>query len=661
MFTVFYGKKGEAGFDLHESEDLLVVRKSSSIKKRRSRSIGTRGSRSIATEVRGGELVIEFPEVGVAVYKVPVTKRSRSLNERKIGLRSLPNVQFAGSVLVDPQCKEPVIYTENIFIKFTDKAKRNSCLRVLKSARLKVKREVQFAKNAYFVGAREGIGKDIFSIAAKLLKRKDVEYCHPELVRQRARRNTIFPQQWHLMKTTIGGQVIDAHANVADAHAVSKGTGVTIAVIDDGIDIDHPELNSEGKIKSPRDVTRDTDDPRPVTSSDVHGTAVAGVACASGISVACGVAPQACLMPIRLTSGLGSMDEAEAFRWAVDHGADVICCSWGPSDGNWEIDEDQRHFTSVEMPAHTRLAIDYAIERGRNGKGCVICFAAGNGRESVDHDGYAKHSKVMAVAACNDRGQRSVYSDFGKAIWCAFPSNDLASERFGNSSPLTPGIRTIDQVGGRGLTNKDYVDSFGGTSSSCPGVAGVAALMLSVNPNLTHKQVRHLLRRSCDKIAASEANYSSLGHSRFFGYGRVNALKAIELSAAGSTIPLLINGPVQKELPSFRTSSFEIAVSNSTLISGFAIHLRITHPDFSQIKLQLNPPSSHYEKPIDLPISKPFSSGSATFIFDESTIDEFWWLHGKPCDGLWSLKVKNSDTSRAGSLDFFDMQLSVPS
>jgi len=90
------------------------------------------------------------------------------------------------------------------------------------------------------------------------------------------------------------------------------------------------------------------------------------------------------------------------------------------------------HNQVVPLPDSTRLAIDYAI---RSGKGCVILFAAGNGNESVDN---ASYEKVIAVAACNNRGARAAY--YGKAIWCAFPSsNGLPS--------LTPGVWTTDRSG----------------------------------------------------------------------------------------------------------------------------------------------------------------------------------------------------------------------
>src|SRR5690606_36499143 len=163
-----------------------------------------------------------------------------------------------------------------------------------------------------------------------------------------------------------------------------------------------------------------------------------------------------------------------------------ISCSWGPSDGAWWDPRDPRHFQRVPLPASTRLAIDYAISNGRGGKGCVVLFAAGNGNESVDYDGYASYDKVIAVAACSERGRR-VYMAFGLAMWCAFPSSVAGWTAQGQPVPLTPGVYTTDRMSrlgyNPGLSSEgdhagNYTNSFGGTSSACPGAAGVAALIL---------------------------------------------------------------------------------------------------------------------------------------------------------------------------------------
>lgn len=526
-----YGGRNGTTQTLVFRDDLLAVRTHSRtpVLARRPFETAALGSTARAA-IAGFDLVARFPEAGVDVLHVPGDRRVRARRDAaKRALRPHADVRFAGRVLSD-DAGSFVLYTENLFVKFVADLTRAECLRLLKRYRLNVKRPLRYARNAYFVDRAEGIGTEVFDIAQELLRDPFVEACHPELVKQ-PRCREVFREQWHLQRTRIGKRIIDQHANVVRAWEFSKGRGVVIAIVDDGVDIDHEEFSSEGKLVAPRDVTRRSGDPRP-GNEDHHGTACAGVACADGRFRASGVAPRARLMPIRLVSGLGSQAEADAFYWAARNGADVISCSWGPDDGDWEDPDDRRHKHREPLPDSTRYAIDYAVRHGRGGKGCVVVFAAGNGRESVDNDGYASYHKVIAVAACNDRGTRAAYSDFGNAVWCAFPSNH------GRRS-LTPGIWTTDRSGHVGYNEGistlgdhigDYTDDFGGTSSAAPGVAGVAALVLARNPKLTGDQVREILRLCCDRIDARRGKWDKSGRSPYYGFGRVNALKAVLLA-----------------------------------------------------------------------------------------------------------------------------------
>jgi hypothetical protein len=99
---------------------------------------------------------------------------------------------------------------------------------------------------------------------------------------------------------------------------------------------------------------------------------------------------------------------------------------------------------------------------------------------------------------------------------------------------LTPGIWTTDRTGRAGYSADDYTDSFSGTSSACPGAAGVAALVLSANPSLGSDEVKDALRRSCDRIDPGGGEYDEQGHSRLYGYGRLNAETAVR-SVGGQT------------------------------------------------------------------------------------------------------------------------------
>ncbi|MGH3692879.1 MAG: S8 family serine peptidase [Pseudonocardiaceae bacterium] len=534
MPRVTYGGKDGETIQLEVDPDLLAVRTRS----RRPLMAGPVPGPEAAL-ISGLDVVLAVPEAGVEVYRR--RDAAASVAELQEALSAAPDTRFAGRVLIDEQTGEPVLYTENIFVKFRDALSADQCRQVLRDAGLTIKDEPGYATNAYFTAAPEGTGQEVFAIAQRLLERPDVELAHPELVRKLGRR-ALPAQQWHLASTTVNGTVIEASANVAAAHAVTRGEGITIAIIDTGIDIDHEEFASPRKIVAPRDASAGDDDPRPLFGEN-HGTACAGVACADGQVGACGVAPRAALMPIRMTSTLGSRAEADAFFWAANHGADVISCSWGPSDGMWSEPADPGHRARFRLPDQTRLAIEHAVTQGRGGKGCLVFFAAGNGNESIDLDGYASNPSVLAVAACNDRGKRSVYSDFGDAVFCAFPSNDFAFSPEGRPAPLTPGIWTTD-ISGRGGYNPNprtgavsgdpkgnYTNSFGGTSSACPGAAGVAALVLSCNPELSRQDVVDILRRSCDRIDEPGGRWSAAGHSPLYGHGRLNAATAVRLAA----------------------------------------------------------------------------------------------------------------------------------
>ena len=549
MYACRYGGKRGTQIQLNIADDLVVVRTKKA--KPLAAAITSKKALKLLAQLTP---VVQFPEANVSVLQC------RQAKDRLVQLRDQAreifkkekDIRFAGRVLKDMGNGAPVIYTENFFVKFADGLSPQKCSSVLKTHQLTVKKKLRYAKNAYFVEAPEGTGLDIFRIAQDLLDNENVEFCHPELIREAARRD-IAPQQWHLQQTKIGNKTINANVNVTKAWEITQGKNTIIAVIDDGVDIDHEEFKFPGKIVHPKDVTENSNNPRPKDRhySENHGTACAGVACASGRHQASGVAPEATLMPIRLVSNLGSQAEADAFEWAATHGADVISCSWGPPDGQWWNPGDGLHQQNVSLPDSTRLAIDYAVTQGRGGKGCVITWAAGNGNENVEYDGYASYDKVIAVAACNDRNTRSVYSDFGQSVWCTFPSSDFGHAAFNHPSPQTPGIWTTDRAGSAGynpgVLNPDasnppgddhgnYTEDFGGTSSACPGIAGIAALILAANPDLHWNEVKDILRQAGVKIDKTAGAYDSDGHSPYYGYGRPDAGQAVQLAKEKSGV-----------------------------------------------------------------------------------------------------------------------------
>lgn len=356
----------------------------------------------------------------------------------------------------------------------------------------------------------------------KLMESGKFEYAKASFIRQKHIRtanaleqDNYYKDQWHLKVT-----------KTFEAWNISKGNpDIKICIADTGVDYAHPEFN--GKIVIGYDFDEDIADgnPKLPSPSDDHGTACAGVATATGIKAA-GVAPGCSLIAIRTPSLLGDIDEANMFVWAAKNGADIISCSWGPVDGRG---------TDDPIPPETEDALEYCITKGREGKGCCIFWAAGNGNESADLDGYVRCKHVMAIAAStnpNDNGEeeRAYYSDKGKSLLVCAPSS-------GGSKA----ILTADRVGSMGYNPSDaptpdsagnYTDTFGGTSSATPLVAGIAGLMLSVSPSLTADEVRDILRKTADKIG-DKSTYKPVGNtgltrSDLYGSGRVNALAAVK-------------------------------------------------------------------------------------------------------------------------------------
>jgi subtilisin family serine protease len=379
-------------------------------------------------------------------------------------------------------------------------------------------------------------------VAAGLQNEAGVSIAEPDLAsRQLARSmallsDNLLADQWHLRnigfhRNSNLGFVAGADARVVEAwsHAATRGRGdVVVAVIDDGFDLSHPDLAPTGKVIHPWDFTRRSNNPRPA-SGDWHGTACAGVAVAAqGGGGVIGAAPGCTLMPIRWGANLADSEIEAWFGYVTAKGAWVVSCSWGALNP----------FFPLSTRAHR--AIEQCARLGRGGRGCVIVFAAGNDNRDVNNpaggsiDGFAIHPDVIAVAASTSRDERSNYSNFGREISVCAPSSGA-----GGWGILTADVTGINAQTGEplGYDEGDYTYTFGGTSSACPLTAGVAALMLSVAPTLTAKEVKRILQRTARKIGPA-GGYDASGHSRQFGYGCINAAEAIRV-ALESAQPLV--------------------------------------------------------------------------------------------------------------------------
>jgi hypothetical protein len=194
MYTYTYGGRNGKKHILHESSDMFVVR----LKKSGERSSldFMDNSRRVLSHFN---LEAEFPEANIVVYKArsSVKNRLKERDDARSSMKKEAGVRFAGKVLVEEDGRTIVLYTENIFVKFMDGVKPEACRKILKKFKLTIKQKPDYAPDSYFVSAPENTGLEVFNIAEKLLGMKEVELCHPELIRKKALK-MIHPLQWHL-------------------------------------------------------------------------------------------------------------------------------------------------------------------------------------------------------------------------------------------------------------------------------------------------------------------------------------------------------------------------------------------------------------------------------------------------------------------------------
>ena len=447
----------------------------------------------------------------------------------------------------------------NLFVKIPGAPSEKEARKWCESNGLKFIKQYKYIPSWYLVSySGNTIKKSAELVEGRIVEQAEPSFYIPLELKTYVPADEHFFKQWHLHNWggTAEGLTGDDHAHVANAWTVMRhftgkmGEGVKLAIIDDGFDLDHEDL--AGRFLPGHDFGDNDDLPYP-GPQDAHGTCCAGVAGAKtnndvGVSGAC---PDCMIIPIRMNmnSTAGTLDSIaiESFTWAADNGADIISNSWGPPDGGG----------AVAMGQTLKDLVTNLTTSGRNGKGIIILFAAGNGGESIEGDGFASNPDVFAIGASTASGKRSSYSDFGSSLDFLAPSNDVDnSGGDGWSGSYIDGIWTTDNTNGgynpgqlAGDTTGKYVSEFGGTSSACPLGAGITGLVLAANPDLTKDQVYDIFKTTSDKVSKGEMNpmendYDANGFSTHYGWGRLNACEAVKMAfdMAGKNVENIVCG-----------------------------------------------------------------------------------------------------------------------
>ncbi|MCB0633518.1 MAG: S8 family serine peptidase [Saprospiraceae bacterium] len=526
---------------------------------------------------------------------VTLEQEGETVDKKLDEVRAREDVAVGTHVYYAEGSNKPMVPTGEIFIVFEDnvgKEEQNVVLEEFALALLERRDDTTIV-----VKVTENSPNPL-KVAAALQKISLVKMAEPDLDMPLTEYFTgpsdeLVPHEWHLENN---GYVVDvnfrlrkgADAKVIDAWRRLGNTGssqITVAIIDNGFDLSHPDLT--GKIIKPYNVwDRNTNIPQG-NPQYTHGTPCASVAIASsnGQGIV-GAAPSARFMPVHGTS-FSVRDTEEMFNYCIKNGADVISCSWGTTDSNFTL-----------SPLKEQV-IAKAAREGRNGKGCVICFAAGN--EDLNYlNYYSAHPDVIAVGASTSQDTHASYSNRGSQLSVVAPSN--------GDWPIIAARASWDQgLSGESGNFKFWRDGrsrganykhFGGTSSSTPLVAGICALMLSANPDLTAKEVKEILQSTADKIGNSY-DYTN-GHSDKYGYGRVNADKAVAEALRRAEKPIPV--PVVAETVSTGQGLFRFDVERQNA-SGYGVQIGAFY-DYGNVLIQAEKLQRTFGQPVIVNINE---------------------------------------------------------
>lgn len=489
-----------------------------------------------------------------------------------------------------------------------------------------------------------------------------IRSARPLLARQRFHRRVLndpmLGNQWHL------GLI-----RAAPSWDSATGSGVVVGIVDNGVDLSHPDLSPALDRGLGYDWNDNDNDPSAENHEvviegdtyyrkDDHGTAVAGLASARGGNRVggAGSAPSSAFAALRLIAApVDDAEEAAAMSWRND-AIWVKNNSWGPYD----------YYPDVSpAPSLWQSAVLEGVTNGREGLGVLYFWAAGNGQKHGDQgslDGYASARPVIAVAATGKAGNVAGFSEGGPHLVVAAPGES--------------GIVTTDRVGAPGYTRGSYTSSFNGTSAATPIAAGVGAQLLEARPDLGWRDVKEIFLRSSTRLLSTSPEWTSrpagdtghpIKHHPRLGGGLVNALSALTL--ARNWRPL---GP-ETELSPYPTTqgsmlipdnralpfslAFEIPDGSPVLrVEHVVMNLDITHTYRGDLEITLVSPSGTTSR-----FTKNSSRMSGEDYQDYPFTSVRHWGEESHIPGApsrrWTLRIRDTQPADSGYLNSVSLTL----
>ncbi|KAH8267637.1 hypothetical protein KR018_011607, partial [Drosophila ironensis] len=358
-----------------------------------------------------------------------------------------------------------------------------------------------------------------------------------------------WPQMWYLNR----GGGLDMNVIPAWKQGIT-GKGVVVTILDDGLESDHPDIEQNYDRKASYDVNSHDDDPMPLydmTDSNRHGTRCAGEVAATANNSFCavGIAYGASIGGVRMLDGdVTDAVEARSLSLNPQH-IDIYSASWGPDDDGKTVDGPGELATRAFIEGTTK---------GRAGKGSIFIWASGNGGRELDNcncDGYTNSIWTLSISSATEEGHVPWYSEKCSSTLATTYSSGGKGEKQ---------VVTTD-------LHHTCTDSHTGTSASAPLAAGIAALVLQSNQNLTWRDLQHIVVRTAKPANLKDPSWSRNGVGRrvshSFGYGLMDAAEMVRVARSWKTVPeqqrCEINAPhVDKVIPPHTHITLQLTVNH---------------------------------------------------------------------------------------------------
>ncbi|XP_028893711.2 furin-like protease 1 [Zeugodacus cucurbitae] len=383
-------------------------------------------------------------------------------------------------------------------------------------------------------------------------------------------------QMWYLNR---GGGL---DMNVVPAwQAGITGKGIVVTILDDGLESDHPDIEHNYDPDASYDVNSHDNDPMPhydMTDSNRHGTRCAGEVAATANNSICavGIAFGASVGGVRMLDGdVTDAVEARSLSLNPQH-IDIYSASWGPDDDG----------KTVDGPGElAQRAFIEGVTKGRQGKGSIFIWASGNGGREFDNcncDGYTNSIWTLSISSATEEGHVPWYSEKCSSTLATTYSSGGQSEK---------------QVVTTDLHHSCTV-SHTGTSASAPLAAGIAALVLESNTNLTWRDLQHIVVRTAKPANLRDPTWSRNGVGRrishSFGYGLMDAAAMVQVARKWKTVPeqqrCEINAPhVDKVIPPRSYITLQLTVKHCSSVNYLEhVQAKITLTSQRRGDIQLN-------------------------------------------------------------------------